>query len=701
MAAIGNSGAAGHATAAARRWLAGCLVAGAAVVAGAFTMLSYRGGSPDVARAQALSVTVVDRNDRLLRAYTTRDGQWRLPATVEDVDARYLKLLLAYEDKRFYRHPGVDAPALVRSGWQLASRRRIVSGGSTITMQVARLLDGEHDRTATGKLRQIVRALQLEWRYSKREILDLYIVLAPFGGNIEGVRAASLAYLGKEPKRLTIAEAALLVAIPQAPASRRPDRFHRAAHAARDRVLARVHAAGAITVAEYREALGEPSASVRHEFPKLAAHLADREVEADPGRLVHRLTIDARAQTTLEAAAREQARSIGSGLSAALVAVEHASGAIIAHVGSSGYFDSDRAGAVDMTRAVRSPGSTLKPFIYGLAFEAGLAHPETLIEDRPQRFGAYNPKNFDHDFHGTVTIREALAQSLNIPAVKVLDALTPGRLHGRLTMAGVEPVYPPASEPTLAIALGGLGLRLEDLAQLYTGLARLGDPIRIRYRREAVAGPAAFPVLSPSAAWAIGNILRNAPAPVHARGGQIAYKTGTSYGARDAWSAGYDGRHTIAVWVGRPDGAGVPGLSGRQSAAPLLFDAFHRLSPNRTALPPPPAGVLAASGADLPPALRRFRDGQDEASAHSAFRDPAPQIAFPVDRSEVEIENGDSLNVRAEGGALPLTWLVDGAPVASDPAKREVSLEGLGKGAVRVSVIDAKGRADRVVVRVR
>ena len=285
----------------------------------------------------------------------------------------------------------------------------------------------------------------------------------------------------------------------------------------------------------------------------------------------------------------------------------------------------------------------------------------------------------------------------------MLDALTPGRLAARLSAVGAEPVFPPATEPTLAIALGGLGLRLNDLAMLYASLARHGDPVVLKRRRDGTE-PRVLPtarLMTAAAAWQIGDILKNAPAPANAKSGQIAYKTGTSYGYRDAWSVGFDGRHTIAVWVGRPDGAAVTGLSGRQSAAPLLFDAFQRLADRRTPLPSAPAGVLKSSGADLPPALRRFREGGDEIVTQGPFREPPVQIAFPLDRSEVEVDAGDGLAVKAEGGVLPLTWLVDGAPVATDPAKREVTLDAIGRGFVRLSVIDAKGRADRVTVRVR
>ena len=654
-------------------------------------------------RANDLSVTVLDRNQRLLRAYTASDGRWRLPVAPSEVDQRYLAMLIGFEDKRFRSHRGVDAWAIGRACWQLLRHGRIVSGGSTLSMQVARLLLGEHQRTAAGKLRQAFGALELERRLSKAEIIGLYLRLAPFGGNLEGVRAAALAYFGKEPGRLSLAEAALLVALPQAPELRRPDRFPLAAKRARNRVLAHALAAHIIAPQETQRALAEPVPTSRRAFPLLAPHLADAEVQQDKTRLVHVLTIDATAQANLERLLAEHADVQPGRLSAALLAVDHRTGEVIAQVGSSGYLDAGRFGGVDMTSAVRSPGSTLKPLIYGLAFEAGLLHPETLIEDRPARFGTYVPKNFDQDWHGTVTVRMALAQSLNIPAVKVLEVLGPGKLYGRLQLLGADPVLPRGAEPTLAIALGGLGLRLSDLALLYSALARGGEAVALSHRRDR-PGPAATPgatLLSPLAAWYVTDILRHAPAPANARAGQIAYKTGTSYGFRDAWAVGYDGHHTIAVWVGRPDSAATPGLAGRTAAAPLLFDAFARLAPRRAPLPPPPLGVLRAAGRDLPPPLQRF-DGSLDAAA-GTYLDPPVQIAFPPDRAVLAFDDveGGAVTVKAQGGALPLAWLLDGVPLDSNGSRREAQFPVGGRGFYTLTVIDAKGRDDRVSIRIK
>src|SRR5262245_603879 len=672
-----------------------------ALAAAGIAWLSW--GHLPLDRANDLSVTVLDRKQRLLRAYTASDGRWRLPIAPAEVDQRYLAMLIAFEDKRFRSHGGVDVWAIGRACWQLVRHGRIVSGGSTLSMQVARLLLGEHQRTAAGKLRQAFGALDLERRLSKQQIIGLYLRLAPFGGNLEGVRAASLAYFDKEPGRLSPAEAALLVALPQAPELRRPDRLPLAAKRARNRVLAHAVAAHIITPDEAQRAVAEPVPTGRRAFPLLAPHLADAAVQQDKARLVHLLTIDATAQANLERLLAEHADSQPGRLSAALLAVAHRTGEVLAQVGSSGYRDAARFGALDMTSAVRSPGSSLKPLLYGLAFEAGLLHPETLIEDRPARFGTYVPKNFDQDWHGTVTVRTALAQSLNIPAVKVLEALGPGKLYGRLRLLGADPVVPRGAEPTLAIALGGLGLRLSDLALLYSALARGGEAVALSHRRDR-PGPAATPgatLLSPLAAWYVTDILRHAPAPANARAGQIAYKTGTSYGFRDAWAVGYDGHHTIAVWVGRPDSAATPGLAGRTAAAPLLFDAFARLAPRRAPLPPPPLGVLRAAGRDLPPPLQRLGGSPDAAAG--TYLDPPVQIAFPPDRAELAFDDveGGAITVKAQGGALPLAWLLDGVPLDSNGSRREAQFPVGGRGFYTLTVIDAKGRDDRVSIRIK
>jgi penicillin-binding protein 1C len=647
------------------------------------------------------STVVVDRNGQVLRPYATSEGRWRLAASVESVDPRYLDALIAYEDKRFRDHHGVDLRALARAAWQLLRNGRVVSGGSTLTMQVARLLEPRRERTLLVKLREIVRAIALERTLGKNEILALYLSLAPYGGNLEGVRAASLAYFGKEPRRLTLGETALLVALPQSPEARRPDRFADVARRARDRVIERIAAAGIVGRDEVAQARAEPVAGARKPMPTLAPHAADQAVAAAPMRKLHRLAIEAPLQKTLEDLARDRARAFGPELSVAIVAVDHASGEVVARVGSADYFDARRAGQVDMTQAPRSPGSALKPFIYGMAFEDGLVHPETLIEDRPVRYGSYAPENFDLTYQGTVSARHALQLSLNVPAVLLLDAVHASRFTARLAAAGAPLALPKGEVPGLAVALGGVGVKLSDLTMLYAGLARGGTVLPLTERREASApAPAARRLIDPAAAWYVGNVLIGTPPPENAVGGRIAYKTGTSYGYRDAWALGFDGKRTVGVWVGRPDGAPVPGLVGRVAAAPILFDAFARMNRPIAPLPPAPNGVLVATNAKLPPPLRRFRPGGlPSESAELRLR-----IMFPPDGARLELAGAgarpDPLPLKISGGIAPLTVLINGAPLATG-AGHTLFWEADGPGFVRLTVMDARGSADSVMVRVQ
>lgn len=641
--------------------------------------------------AIATSVEVVDRNGTLLRPYTVADGRWRMAVAVAQVDPAYVDMLLAYEDKRFRSHPGVDAVAMARAVAQALWNGRVISGGSTLTMQVARLLEEGGTGKVAGKLRQMRVALALERQLSKDQILQLYLHLAPFGGNLEGVRAASLAWFGKEPWRLTPAEAALLVAIPQAPESRRPDRHPAAAAQARERVLARAHRDGVISEEEAGNALGEPVPDARRPVPMLAPHLADRVVVADPVTPRHVLTLDAGLQKSLEALAIAGLQGRGEQLQIALVVADHHSGEILASVGSAGYLADARQGFVDMTRALRSPGSTLKPLVYALAFDEGLAHPETLIEDRPVAFGTYAPQNFDKTFHGTIRLRAALQQSLNIPVVLLTEALGPARLLAAMERAGMKPDLQ-GTLPGLAISLGGVGVTLEEMVQLYAALARGGVALPLRHL--ASDGAEGQRVVSATAAWQVADILSGLPPPPGAPENRLAYKTGTSYGHRDAWAIGFDGQHVIGVWMGRADGTPVPGVFGADLAAPLLFQAFGRVKRELTPLPPPPPATLLVSNAQLPQPLQRFR------SRSAAFgpEADAPVVAFPPDGAEVDLLP-DGLLVRVRGGAAPFTWLADGVPLVTGLRSPEAVLPMPGRGFVTLSVIDAEGRSARVQVR--
>jgi penicillin-binding protein 1C len=413
------------------------------------------------------------------------------------------------------------------------------------------------------------------------------------------------------------------------------------------------------------------------------------------------LTIEAPLQRTLEGLARERARALGPGLSVAIVVVDHATGEVLARVASSDYFDVGRSGQVDMTQALRSPGSTLKPFIYGLGFEDGLIHPETLIDDRPVRFGGYAPENFDLSFQGTVTVRKALQLSLNVPAVAVLDKVGASRFTARLTQAGGTLVLPKGEAPGLAMGLGGVGVTLSDLVRLYAGLARLGDTVPLIERVDDAPEPA-LPqrLIDPVAAWYVGNVLLGTPPPQNAVGGRIAYKTGTSYGYRDAWSVGFDGKRTIGVWVGRPDGAPVSGLVGRAVAAPILFDAFARSGKLPSALPRAPRGTLVATTTKLPPPLQRFRP-----NALVGEGEPL-HIMFPPNGARIELASGedgkpDPIALKVSGGTGNLTVLVNGMPAGEGSGRQTLFFEPDGPGFVRLTVMDAKGATDSVLVRLQ
>lgn len=642
----------------------------------------------------ATSVQVLDREGALLRAYTVADGRWRLAVTPDQVDPGFAAALMAYEDKRFLSHNGVDPQALARAVAQALWHGRVVSGGSTLTMQVARLLEEGTTGEVSGKLRQIRVALALERRLSKEEILGLYLHLAPYGGNLEGIRAATLSYFGKEPLRLTPAEIALLVAIPQSPESRRPDRARATATAARDRVLARAERDGLIDADQARAARSEAVPGTRKPFVSLAPHLADRARAADAAAQTLRLTIDRNLQAALEALAAEGVAGQGDRLQIALVVADHQTGEILASVGSSAFTDDARSGFVDMTQALRSPGSTLKPLVYGLAFDEGLAHPETLLEDRPTDFSGYRPQNFDRQYRGTIRGREALQMSLNIPVVALTEALGPARLLTALDKAGVRHDLP-GGQPGLAVALGGIGVTLQDMVQLYATIARGGVALPLHWRLEG-SHEEGQRMLATTSAWFVGDILAGLAPPPGAPQNRLAYKTGTSYGYRDAWAIGYDGRHVIGVWMGRPDGTPVPGAFGAELAAPILFQAFARLKPVLAPQPPAPPATLLVANAQLPQPLRHFRS---RSAAFEASAD-TPAVAFPPDGAEVELLP-TGLMARVEGGIAPFTWLADGKPVALSLRDRSVMLGGLGKGFVTLSVIDAAGRSARAQLRLR
>jgi len=550
-----------------------------------------------------LARVVLAEDGTPLWRFADADGVWRYPVSVDEVSPLYLQALLTYEDRWFYRHPGVNPLSLGRAAWQNLTGGRVLSGGSTLSMQVARLLD-PHARTLPGKLRQLWRTLQLEWHLSKREILEIYLNRAPFGGTLQGVAAASWAYLGKSPQQLTPAEAALLAVLPQAPSRLRPDRHPQRASAARDKVLQRLGEYAVWPPQQIREALEEPLLLAPRQEPALAPLLARRLNRADSPPLI-RTTLDAALQRRLEDLLNGWRARLPERTSAAILVVEAQNMAVRAYLGSVDINDERRFGHVDMISALRSPGSTLKPFLYGMAMDDGLIHSESLLQDVPRRYGDYRPGNFSMGFSGPVAASSALSLSLNLPAVQLLEAYGPKRFAAQLRAGGIPVSLPTLAEPNLSLILGGGGSRLEDLVSGYSAFARDGMSANLRLQPDAPLVERRM--LSPGAAWIVRRILGGQARPdrdPHAdlvQRPQLAWKTGTSYGFRDAWSIGVGPRYLIGVWIGRPDGTPVPGQFGLASAAPLMLQVHDVLS-NRdsqrgivTPVPAVPASVGVAA----------------------------------------------------------------------------------------------------------
>lgn len=653
---------------------------------------------PPIERGETVSIMITDRDDRPLRAIPLQNGTWRFAADLDEIDPVFLDALIEVEDQRFWRHGGTDWVGMVRAVLSSASAGRVVSGGSTITMQTARLLEPRPNRTVGAKLAEIWRAHQLEWRLSKREILELYLTLAPYGGNIEGVRAASWRYFGRAPDRLSDDQIALLIALPQSPEVRRPDLRPEGARKGREEIVAKLERLGYFPPARAEDARSADLPRQRYAFPARAWHAAGNAA-GDRTRDV-RSTLDAGLQAELERLAKRHADGLEDEVQVSILVVDTATRAVRAAVGSA---DRNRPGGwIDLTDQPRSPGSTLKPFIYGLAFDDGSAAPSTRIADLPKRFAAYQPENFDRLFRGDVRVSEALQHSLNVPAVLALDRIGPQRFAAALALAGAYPRIGGAArkDPGLALALGGAGLTAQELAVLYAALGDGGvakplvwDEDRVGERRSG------FRLMSADSADEIIKILQDTPAPkgrmpgrLTADAPQVAFKTGTSYGYRDAWAAGVSGDYAVIVWVGRADGAPRPGQTGRIAALPLLFEVADRA-----------AHHLGQSGAaDTRLRAERRIDAKGALAKFEIDAGP-PEILFPPRDAELWAGQVDGRPARpfvlAGRGEGDLHWFVDGAPVPLDDGGLP-SWQPERAGFYEIAAVDPAGRASRVGVRV-
>jgi penicillin-binding protein 1C len=519
---------------------------------------------------QQYAQIIVAEDGTPLRAFADKNGIWRYPITLKQVSPLYIEALLNYEDRYFWQHFGINPLALIRAGFQYIQHGKIISGGSTLTMQVARLII-PRKRTLFGKVLQILRALQLEWHYSKTEILNYYLNHAPFGGTLEGVQAASYVYLGKSAQELTHAEAALLAVLPQAPSRNRPDRHPEKAQFARDKVIKRLQDYHVWTSKQVQAALIETVYAQRNKIPVIAPLFARRFRKLAPNNQPLVTTLDYEMQQGLEDLVGSYIKRLPSKTSAAILVVENKTLAVKTYIGSADFSNNERFGHVDMIRALRSPGSTLKPFLYGLALDEGLIHSESLLTDAPITLDGYRPKNFSRGFIGPVSVSNALKRSLNVPAIQVLYHLSPEKFVSQLKNAGLKLQFDYQAKPNLSVILGGIGTTLESLVATYTALVNNGLTGQLRFFKQQPKQSRYL--LSTGSAWIIRQLLQDD----HQNNNQLAWKTGTSYGHRDFWSIGVTDKYTVGVWLGRPDGTSTAGHYGARTASPLLFEIIERL----------------------------------------------------------------------------------------------------------------------------
>jgi penicillin-binding protein 1C len=527
---------------------------------------------------------VLDRKGRVLHGFLSRDEKWRMYTELHEISPDIRKAFLAKEDRYFYYHPGINPAAIIRAVWYNVTSGRRTSGASTITMQVARMMEPKQ-RTYLNKLREMFRALQLEWHLSKDEILQLYLNRVPYGGNIEGIKAASLIYFGRLPDQLSLAQIVTLTIIPNKPNQLTIGRHNDTIRSERDRWIRRLNNERVFDDQRSENALSEPFGYRRLEVPRRAPHFSRRLIRQYPERFTIESSLDSEIQSKVEnlvysASRRMQFRGIRQ---ASAIVIDNSTMQVLAYVGSPDFFDDTEAGQVDGIRAIRSPGSTLKPLIYALSVDLGLATPKTMVADVPVHIEGYSPENYDSKYNGAVTIEDALAYSLNIPAVKILQQIGVPTLVDKLIEADFRQVLLDRNKLGLSVALGGCGTRLEELALMYAAFANKGMFSKANWlQSDSVAVSKRF--ISEEAAYMITESLTRLTRPdlpnsasASLRVPKVAWKTGTSYGRRDAWSIGYNKNYTIAVWAGNFNNDGVPDLSGAEIATPILFDLFNTI----------------------------------------------------------------------------------------------------------------------------
>ena len=528
---------------------------------------------------------VYARDGSMLHATLSRDDKWRMHTRIDEVPPSLLQSLIAKEDRYFWYHPGVNPLALARAAFSNVFSGARVSGASTITMQVARMLEPK-PRTFWAKVQEMFRAMQLEWHYSKREILEMYLSYLPYGGNVEGVKAASHLYFGRSPQRLSLSQAIVLTVIPNRPNSLRPDQHPEALRAARDKWARRFAEEGIFDQEALADALREPVAAQRLPLPTIAPQFCLRMLASRPEERIW-TSLDPRIQAQSALLLHnhvQRAQKVGV-RNGALLVVDNATMEVLAYCGSADFGDKDAKGEVDAVQALRSPGSTLKPFLYASAFDRGLLTPQMKVLDVPFEAGGYMPVNYDKTCTGEVSAEYALRHSLNLPAVRLLDQMGVHSFVQSLALMGFQGIGQDRKDMGLSVVLGGCGVRLDELVPAYAAFARGGRLRHLQYDPLPKGAPRQIPLCSPESAYLVTDILAGLERPDlpqdlldRSRLPRIAWKTGTSFGRRDAWAIGYNPRYTIGVWMGNMEGDGVQGLSGAATATPLLIELFNALS---------------------------------------------------------------------------------------------------------------------------
>ncbi len=540
------------------------------------------------------STLITDKKGEILHAFLSTDEKWRMYVELKEITPTLRKAILAKEDKYFNYHFGVNPVAIFRAAFNNITKNRRTSGASTITMQVVRMLNPD-ERTYWNKISEILRAIQLEIFYSKDEILQMYLNLVPYGSNIEGIKSASYLYFQKSPDRLSLAEVTTLAIIPNRPTSLRLGTKNPLIVEERNKWLKRFQQAKLFDNQLINDALREPLTVARHEAPKDAPHLSLRLKKQFADEAIIHASVSKAIQAKVEQMVanyvnRTRAMNINN---AAVLVINNETMQVEAYVGSAGFNDKLDGGQVDGVQAIRSPGSALKPLLYATAFDKGIITPKNIINDVPTNFNGFEPENFDRKFNGKVSVEFALANSLNIPAVKVVKDLTKTVLIEQLKKADFQTVKKQEKELGLSIVLGGCGVTLEEMTQLYAAFANDGSWQKVQLLENEFAEKKVntTSIISASATYLITEILAQIKRPdlpnnfdYTYRLPKIAWKTGTSFGRRDAWSIGYNKKYTVGVWVGNFSGEGVPELSGAEIATPLLFQIFNTIDYNTSSV---------------------------------------------------------------------------------------------------------------------